>query len=70
MTLGEYAQQIAATEGKLLERNIPTIDRKWFWGEVANQITAQRPVMDVQLGGDGFSRARDKVLEQFERITG
>jgi hypothetical protein len=61
---------IAATEGKLLERNIPAADRKWFWGEVANQLAAQRPVADVALGGDGLSRARDKVLEHLGRING
>ena len=59
---------IAATEGKLLDRNIPTLDRKWFWGEVANQMTAQRPLAEVALGGDGLSHAREKVLEHLGRM--
>ncbi len=62
------AKLIVATEGKLMERNIPSADRKWFWHEVANQLTARRPVEQTQLGGDGLSRARDKVLEHLGRI--
>ncbi len=60
---------IVATEGKLLERHIPVFDRKWFWGEVANQLSAQRPVSEMLPGGDGLSHARDKVLEHLGRIT-
>ncbi len=60
---------IVATEGKLLERHIPVFDRKWFWGEVANQLSAQRPVVVTRPGGDGLSYARDKVLEHLGRIT-
>ncbi len=60
---------ITATEGKLLERHIPAFDRKWFWGEVAHQLSAKRPVAETRPGGDGLSHARDKVLEHLARIT-
>ena len=59
---------IAGTDGKLLERNIPVPDRQWFWREVADQLSAQRPVTEVQPGGDGLSRARAKVLEHLGKI--
>jgi hypothetical protein len=87
MTLGEYAQQIAAVilqhgqepsvavkliagaDGKLLERHIPLHDRRWFWQEVANQLSARRPVTETPLGSDPVTRAREKVLEHLHRIS-
>ncbi len=60
---------ITRTDGKLIERNIPAAERKWFWHEVANQITARRPVLVSPDGGDGlFSRARDQVLDYVGRL--
>ncbi len=63
------AKLIAGTEGKLLERNIPARDRQWFWQEVANQLTAQRPVVQTRLGPDSLALARDKVLEHLSHIS-
>ena len=60
---------IVATEGQLLERNIPSSDRQWFWQEVAHQLTARRPVVQTQLGPDALAMARQKVLEHLNRIS-
>ena len=59
---------ITSTDGKLIERNIPAAERKWFWHEVANQITARRPVVTPDAGDGRFSRARDQVLEYVGRL--
>ncbi len=60
---------IAGAEGRLLERNIPIHDRQWFWQEVANQLSARRPVVETPLGTDPLSRAREKVLEHLRRLS-
>lgn len=60
---------IAGTEGKLLERHIPVYDRQWFWREVANQLSARRPVAETPLGSDPLSRAREKVLEHLDHLS-
>ncbi len=64
------AKLIAGTEGKLLERNIPARDRQWFWQEVADQLTARRPIVQTQVAPDRLAEARDKVLEHLSRISG
>jgi hypothetical protein len=60
---------IAGTEGKLLERNIPIHDRQWSWREVADQLSARRPVVETPLGTDPLSLAREKVLEHLDRLS-
>ncbi len=60
---------IRGTEGELLARNISARDRQWFWREVADQLSARRPVVATEVASDPMGHARDKVLEHLERIS-
>ena len=78
MTLGEFASDIANEisdlaishedvhgvihEASLLLEELPAPQMKWFWQEVAGQLTAHRPIDDGE-AGERISAAIDQVLQ-------